>query len=307
VRKPYKDLSLPQLRSLEVVCRVGGYADAARELGVSTSTVWEQMRGLERYFEGRLLEAAGGRVRATAEGRQLLALVSPLLAGLGSAREVLRQQRGRPPESITLVSGMRMLLEEVGAALPGFRKAYPGVRVRCLYADDSAIAERVEQGRADLGLMLEPDPGRPAHPALTYEPAYALDYVLVTRPRHPLLGKRTLRLADVAEHPLVLGAPGTTSRRRIDEVFHLEGLLPRLRVAVETSSASLTVAYVRAGAGVGITAGNRRGPQWAGVGARPLGHWFGAARYVFVWVRGAHVPPAQRALADRIRAAVPAE
>lgn len=304
VRKPYKDLSLTQLRSLEVVARLGGYAEAARELGVSPSTVWEQMRGLERYFEIPLLEAAGGRVCPTSEGRQLLDLLLPQLAGLGSAKEVLHQRRGRPPASITLVSGMRMLLEEVGSGLPAFRAKYASVRIRCLYAEDSVIESLVERGGADLGLMLELGPGREAKRTLTYEPAYELEYLLVTRPRHPLLKKRPLRLADVVRYPLVVGAPGTTSRRRIDEVFHREGLLGRLSVAVETNSAALTLAYVRAGVGIGITAASRQGLLWKGLEARSLRKWFGAARYVFVWPRGAFVPPAQQELADQIRAAV---
>jgi DNA-binding transcriptional LysR family regulator len=289
------------------VCRLGSYTAAARALHVSTSTVWEQMRGLERQFEVVLLESEGGAIQPTAEGRRLLELTVPLLAGLASAKEVLHQGRGRPPASITLVSGMRMLLEEVGEALARFRRHYPGVRVRCLYAEDRTIETLVEHGEADLGLMLEPGPGRPLKPTLVYEPAYELEYGLITPPRHPLLRKRGLRLRDIAAHPLVVGSPGTTSRRRIDEVFHHHDLLRKLTIAVESNSAAMTLAYVRAGIGLGIAGGYRRGLLAQGLGVRPLGHWFGAARFVFVWQSGAYVPPAQRELADRIRAAVTAE
>jgi hypothetical protein len=73
-------------------------------------------------------------------------------------------------------------------------------------------------------------------------------------------------------------------------------------VAVETNSAALTFTHVRAGGGLGITAGNRRGFLGRDLGIRPLGKWFGAARYVFVWPRGAPVLPAQRELADLIQA-----
>src|SRR5262249_5400277 len=153
-------LNLQQLRSFNAVSRLGSYAAAARQLSLTTSTVWEQMRGLERHFEAALLEREGDRIRLTAEGRHLLELVRPLLAGLESAREVLHQHRGRPPEQITLVSGMRMLLEEVGEALAQLRRRYPSVRLRCLYVEDRAIEALVEHGEADLGLLLEPGPGR---------------------------------------------------------------------------------------------------------------------------------------------------
>ncbi|HXG12997.1 MAG TPA: LysR family transcriptional regulator [Gemmataceae bacterium] len=301
MRHPYKDLSLQQLRGFCAICRLGSYAGAARQLGLSPSTVWEQMRGLERQFEVPLLETRDGAVQPTPEGRRLLELALPLLAGLESTREVLRQQRGRPPESITIVSGMRMLMEEIGQAIPIFRRRYPDVRLRLLYVEDREIESLVEQGKADLGLILEPGPGRPLRPTVVHEPAYDLDFVLVAPPRHPLLTRRSLRLRDIVRYPLVLGAPGTNSRRRIEEVLYQHGLLGAMRVAVETNSAALTFAYVRAGAGVGITAGNPRGFLCRGLGVRPLGRWFGAARYVFVWTRGAHVPPAQRELAELIR------
>jgi DNA-binding transcriptional LysR family regulator len=74
-------------------------------------------------------------------------------------------------------------------------------------------------------------------------------------------------------------------------------------VAVETNSAALSLAYVRAGLGVGITTGHRRGFLGVGLGLRPVGDWFGAARYVFVRLRGAYLPPAQGRLIDLIREA----
>src|SRR5205807_1081556 len=98
----------------------------------------------------------------------------------------------------TLVSGMRMLLEEVGQSVARFRREYPTVRLRLLYAEDREIGSLVEQGEADLGLTLEPGPGRSDHAAVTYEPAYALDFVLVTPRGHVLARKRSLRLRDLA-------------------------------------------------------------------------------------------------------------
>ena len=304
MRKPYKDLSLTQLRSFHEVYRLGGYAEAARFIGVSTSTVWEQMRGLERYFGAKLLESGPGGLRPTPEGKTLLELILPHLAGLESAREVLLQYSGRPPESITIVTGMRMLLDEVATALGPFRRSYPTVRVRCLYAEDRRIEAMIEHGEADLGLMLEPGGSTPPRPTVTHEPAYELDYVLVTPPRHPLLTKRGLKLKDVVRYPLVLGTTATTSRRRIDEAVQREGLTQDLVIAAETNSAASTQAYVRAGIGIGITAGHRRGQLGRGLGLRPLRDWFGVARYVFVRTKGAYLPPAMQEFVRLIRAAV---
>ena len=55
-RRPYKELSLTQLRSFCAVCQQGGYAAAARGLLLTGPAVWEQLQALERYYGVRLLE-----------------------------------------------------------------------------------------------------------------------------------------------------------------------------------------------------------------------------------------------------------
>jgi DNA-binding transcriptional LysR family regulator len=306
MRVRYKVPSLQQIRAFGEVCRTGGFAPVARALGLSTSAVWEQVRGLERAFESALVERRRGAVRPTPEGRALLDLLMPLVAGFESCRETFRQLRGRAPESLTVVSGMRMLLEEVAGAAASFRRRHPGVRLRLLYAEDREIESIVERREADLALTLDPGPGHVPRPAVVHEPAYDLDFVLLTPPRHPLQAKRPLRLAHVVRYPLVVGARATSTRRRIEEVFHRHGLTARMKVAVETNSAAVTFAGVRAGAGVGITAANLRGSLGRGLGVRSLRPWFGVARFVFIWPRGSRVPPLQRELADLIRSSLEA-
>lgn len=304
MRLPYQQLGLQQLTSFCEVIECGSYAEAARRVGVSTSAVWEQMRGLERHFELPLLEKRRGHIEPTTEGRRLLEMIQPLLAGLDSAKETLHQQRGELPDAITIASGVRMLSEEVAAAITRFRERYPAVRVRLLYADYLETERLVAEGEAAIGLALEPRSGQPSHNRLEFEMAYELDYLVVMPPDHPLRRKRKLRLADIVQYPVVVGTPGTQSRECIEEVLHRHNLQGNLRVAVETNSAVVTIACVRAGGAIGITAGHRDHVASLGLAVRSLSQWFGAARYVFLWTRGAHRLPLRAELAEIIRASV---
>ncbi|MFZ5832135.1 MAG: LysR family transcriptional regulator [Planctomycetota bacterium] len=301
MRLPYQDLSLPQLRNFCTVVSCGSYAEAARRAELSTSAVWEQVRGLERHFELLLLENRRGRIEPTPDGRRLLELVLPLLAGLDSAKQSLHQGRGQAPGMITVASGVRMLSEEVSRAVARFRGKYPEVRVRLTYADYREIERLVEEGQADVALALEPRAGQPASRRIEFEPAYELDYLVVARKGHPLLSKKRLGLSDVVEYPLIVGTPGTASRECIDEVLHRHNLLRQATVAVETNSAVVTFACARAGAGIGVTAGHREHVAALGLGVRSLRKWFGAARYVFLWTKGAYRLPMHTELAEMIR------
>jgi DNA-binding transcriptional LysR family regulator len=303
VRRSYKDLSLAQLRSFCTVCRLGGYANAARELLLTSPAVWEQMRGLERQYGRPLLERSGNLVRPTPEGEHLLGMIRPILAGLDSTREVLEQQTGTLPERLAVVTNLRVLAEEMGQGLRQFQRSHPSIRLRMIYTGND-VEQRVLTGEADIGLTLEPGPDSPYSAAVVYEPAGELNYLLVTAPRHPLLKRRTLGLSHIVKHPLVLGESVAYSRRRVQEILHRYNLTNELRLAVETSSDEYTLSCVRAGLGIGITVGSGRGHLYRGLGVRSLKRWFGTARLGFLWKRGAFIAPAQRALAQSVRDSV---
>src|SRR4051794_24852466 len=193
-RRSYKEPSLAQLRSFCAVCRSGGYAAAARELLVTSPAVWEQMQGLEAYYGVVLLERHGPGVRPTVHGQRLLELIRPLLAGMDTTREVLQQEGGALPRQLTLVTNLRVLVEEISRALCAFQKMYPAVRLCVNYTGIEQVEPLVLDGRADVALTLEPGPDRRPEGGTTYEPAGELDYCLVTPSRHPLVRTRAFQL-----------------------------------------------------------------------------------------------------------------
>jgi DNA-binding transcriptional LysR family regulator len=298
-RRSYKDLTLAQLRSFGVVCRLGSYAAAARELLLTSPAIWEQMQGLERHYGCRLLRRHGNGIEPTAEGQQLLEMIQPLLAGLASTRDALRQHGGALPATLTVATNLRVLAEEVSRGLRRFQLSYPGIHLHLVFTGND-VDQRIISGAADVGLTLEPGPDNPCLAAVVYEPAGEVDYLLAAPPRHVLLRARKLQLKQIAEFPLVLGEAAAYSRRRVQEILHRHNLTDAVQVAVETSSDEYTLSCVRAGLGIGITVGTGRGQLYRGLGVRSLRRWFGTARLGFLWKRGAHVPAAQRALARAI-------
>ena len=73
----YKELELAQLRSFSVAALQGNFSAAARQLGLSITTVWQQVRALERRLGATLLRVQGRTLELTPEGRQLCDLLVP--------------------------------------------------------------------------------------------------------------------------------------------------------------------------------------------------------------------------------------
>jgi DNA-binding transcriptional LysR family regulator len=303
-RLNFKEVTLAQLRTFCEVCRLGGYAAAARRVLLTTPAVWEQMQALERHFGMTLLERSGSGMRPSIHGQRLLAMVQPLLAGFESTRETLHQQDGMLPQQLTLVTNLRVLVDDIGRGLRRFQEQYPPIKLRVLYTGIDDVEPRFLSGEADVVFTLEHGPERPTPQNVAYEAAAEVDYLLVAPPRHPVLRQRALELPQIVRYPLVLGEPGAYSRRRVSEVLHRYDLTQAQNVAVVTSSDEYTLACVRAGMGIGITIGTGRGHLYRGLGVRSLRRWFGTARVGFLWKQGAYVPPVHRELAESVRVCV---
>jgi DNA-binding transcriptional LysR family regulator len=298
----FKDVTLAQLRGFVEVCRLGGCAPAARKLLLTTPAVWEQMRALERHFGVQLLERRGGAMRPTSQGQRLLDMLPPLLAGIDSTKETLRQEDGVLPAQLTLVTNLRVLADEISRGMRTFQKTQPSVRLRVLYTGITDVERLLLAGEADFAFTLQQAPDSVLSSALRYEPVAEVDYLLVAPARHRVWRGR-LQLRQIVQFPLVLGEPGAYSRHRVREVFHRFSIHEADSVAVETSSDEYTLACVRAGMGIGITIGTGRGSLYGGLKTHSLRRWFGTARLGFLW-RGALVPPVQRTLANAIGAAL---
>jgi DNA-binding transcriptional LysR family regulator len=279
------ELTVQQLRSFCAVYQRQSYSLAAKELGLSVPTVWEHVRLLEKRYASSLFERRGRRIFPTPIAESLHQSLLPLLAGIDSTFQIVRERAGAYPQHVTLVTGVRMMLEELGGPLARFRESHPGVSLRLLHGDDRTAQRLIVAGEADLALLLEPGPGR-LHEAVSHERAYQIECLAIAPKDHALTRKRALRLAELVAHPLIVGRPETHIRNLLDQALHREGLLSRLQLAAETDNSAATIACARAGMGVGIVAGRMDGILSRDLATRSLRRQLGHAWIVFLWQKG---------------------
>src|SRR3954468_19361609 len=104
------DLTVQQLRTFCVVFERRSYAAAAKDLELSVQTIWEQVQALGRHYATGLFEKQGRRIVPTRRAELLYESLRPLLAGLDSTFEMVREEDSRP-HTLTIVLGVRMMLE----------------------------------------------------------------------------------------------------------------------------------------------------------------------------------------------------
>ena len=294
------NLTLGQFRTFVLTVETGAYAETARRLQMSVPTVWAQVQSLERQYELKLFEKSGRGIAVTDSGRALCDAVRPLLAGFDSTRRLAQESAQDSAGSLTLLTGVRMTLDDLGTPLRRFREQFPRVSLRLLHGDNRKSEELLASGEADLALALDPGPGLRSQD-LKSERAYRLEYQAVFPAKHPLATKAKVTLADLVEYPLVVGAAATYGRMLFDQAMHRSELAERVNVAVETDNSAYTVACVRAGLGVGVIAGRVEGTLTRGLQIRSLAKSLGQAWIVFLWKKGKHLSVTERAFMQLLK------
>lgn len=124
---------------------------AAAELRVTPAAVSQAIRSLESRIGLPLFQRTTRSVALTEAGESFLARLRPAAAEIADAREALATLRQRPSGNLRL-SVPRIALELVIVrVLPGFRRAYPEIKVE-IDVDDTSVD--LTAGRFDAGIRL---------------------------------------------------------------------------------------------------------------------------------------------------------
>ena len=131
---------LDDLAAFAAVARLGSFARAAVERGVSASALSHTLRGLEERLQVRLLSRTSRSVGLTAAGERLLARLGPALAAVDDALATLRI-------NVSRIAAFPC----VAPILRRFADAHPAVRLEVCV--DDGLADIV-RGRFDAGIRL---------------------------------------------------------------------------------------------------------------------------------------------------------
>jgi DNA-binding transcriptional LysR family regulator len=246
----YKEIQLAQLRGFCAVAAHENFTAAAEALGVSASTVWEQVRALEKRLGTVLIRHHGRGLEVTREGRLLYQLVEPHVEGLDSLQRLFEEARSQLPQNVTVASTQYLFRYHLSAPIQQFAKKHPGIQVNMQLPDVSVVQQVIEKGEADLA-VIPYDLHDTRNPALDFEDLFDLPLVLMTPPDHPVGRKKRVRLQDVLPYPVILPSKGTYMRRLLDRVLDQHGI-NNLRVAMDIPLFDTTLKAVSLGAGVAL-------------------------------------------------------
>jgi DNA-binding transcriptional LysR family regulator len=244
---PPDEMAEPNLNDVAIFVRVlqrGGFAPAARELRVPTSTVSRTIARLEEAVGARLVQRTARAFVPTAEGRAFFEEASPAVAALREASRAAGESRTQPQGLLRVTAPSALGSTFVSRVVAAYVARYPGVAVELdlsnrlvdLIAEGFDIAVRAGH-LADSALVAR-KLGRPGQ-LVVASPAWLRGHAL---PRKP---------ADLARSEALLfrSASGTAT-------WTLQGTEGKSTVQVKGRIAAEDFAVLRAaalnGAGVAL-------------------------------------------------------
>jgi DNA-binding transcriptional LysR family regulator len=293
---------LDDLNAFVAVARAKGFRDAARAIGSSASGLSEAVRRLEARLGVRLINRTTRSVLLTEAGHGLLERLSPALAEVEAALDVVNRFRDRPAGTLKLnvpVSAARLVLP---AIVPPFLAAYPDIRLEVIVEESfvDVVAAGCDAGirygeRLEQDMIAVPIGPRVQRFSVGASPAYLDRH---GRPEHPrdLLGHRYLR----GRFPS--GATPTWDFERDGEVVQVEPTGP-LIVSIGGAIDLLTDAAI-AGTGIVALFEDWLRPYFASGALEPvLEPWWQRFPGPFLYYPGRRLVPAPlRAFVDFIKA-----
>jgi DNA-binding transcriptional LysR family regulator len=247
----YKEIQLPQLRSFCLAATDGNFTTAARALGLSPSTVWQQVRALERQLHVRLLRRNGRAVELTDDGRLLLELIQQHVSGLDSLGRAFEARRAQAPQELVVASGAYLLAHHLPRPIQQYRAARPSIQLILRIAAWSALHRLIERGDVDVA-VLAVDPDVPRSSSLEYEHLFDEPLRLMAPVAHPLTRVKRLRPDQVVKYPLILPPKGGADRKVIERFFRKHNLTDRVQTAVVCGLIDVAKEYVLLGMGVAL-------------------------------------------------------
>lgn len=238
-------MELRELISFYHVARVRSVSKAARTLELGQPTVTTHLRKLEDEFGITLFDRIKRPIQLTSEGITLLELVTPVVTSVDALKTQMDYSERRG--SFVVGAYPDLVTHHLPKGIQRFRDAYPDVRIRLLARSYNPLIQLVRSGEIDLAFCSSP----PVDDAsLVFKELFTYNTVLLTPPGHELLHGLPIKLEDIASWPLILPAPESLLRQRVEQAFKSRGLTADVVLALDDTESMKR--YVEIGMGIGI-------------------------------------------------------
>jgi LysR family nitrogen assimilation transcriptional regulator len=260
------------LRYFQTVAECGSYSRGAELLRISQPAVSRQIGKLEEEIGASLFRRHAHGVSLTEAGQVLLTHCHAALRELEQARTEIRNGVQGPSGSVAFAVPPAAAHFLVPTLVRQFGARYPNVFLKLAGGFSGHIHEWLVRDQVDLACLHDALPQK----GFEITPLVKEEVFLVGRPDTVPAVRAPLRIADLADMPLILPSRPNASRRLLDNWVARTGI--SLNIRAEVDDHLMIRSLIRAGVGCslltqGAFTGELARGEIAALRFRPRAYW----------------------------------
>jgi LysR family transcriptional regulator, nitrogen assimilation regulatory protein len=236
-------LTIHQIRVFDAVVRNGSLTKAAITLDVPQPSISRMIARLEQDIGTTLVNRSRQGVTLTAAGIRFHLNALESLRFHDLAIEEARALRGLMVGEVRIAAP-----DSVGGILfaplvKSFKLEHPGVRLRTFASQSTEIVRMLATDSVDIGIVADTHSLPPGF----CEPLFREELYLIGAKSSSFIQKKEIRLAEVAQLPLILNSMPGGFRSVIDHAFSQLGIEPNIEFEIDANNSLLKLLMEGAG------------------------------------------------------------
>ncbi|MFI1510267.1 LysR substrate-binding domain-containing protein [Streptomyces sp. NPDC020597] len=241
-------MELNALRQFLVVARLEHLSRAADELHIAQPSLSRTIARLEAELGAPLFDRSG-RLRLNDTGRLYRDHVERALGELEAGRRAVTDAADQGLGTVRLASETFLTLT---GPLAAFKRFHPAVEIGLHWSPPEDMARRLRAKEIDLCVASQPIHADGLEATRLFEERVGAAFPL----DHPLAGRASVTLTDLADLPFITARNGHWLRRLLDRLFTAHDLTPK--IVCESDEHSAIADLISAGLGIGLVPASAR-------------------------------------------------
>ncbi|MDA4847602.1 LysR family transcriptional regulator [Hoeflea poritis] len=232
-----------QIAAFAHVARVRSFSEAARQLGVTQSSVTQHVAKLEKLMESQLFVRRRDRLELTPIGRELFDV-----ADRWTTLEQVIQEKVESYQKLT-AGHLKITATAPRPAMPiiaAFAELYPQVIVNFTLTNWTVNTHAVRSRDVDIAIFTDPEHDE----NLLVEPLQKTRYLAYMHRDHKLASRESVSLHELCEETVIIPEDGSLTKRVVDG--KLAGIGRSFSKTVRMTTFAVAKEAVLHGVGIGV-------------------------------------------------------
>ena len=241
-------MRLEQIQAFLAIAETGSFQKAARQCGVTQSTISRQIQSLESVA-GLPLFHRGAQAKLTVAGDHLMPRARKIWTEWQQATKDLDNLRLGNQRELCVAAIASLCAHYLPPILEAFRQDYPHTQLRVTSLGSDRALKVLRDGLVDVAIVMN-NPLLVNTSELVVKTLYEESVQVLMSARHPLAALREVPWSEIAKFPQVVFKDGYGMQRLVQEQFQQQDL--HLQVSVELNTLDAFRGVVRQGRSIAL-------------------------------------------------------